>query len=159
MNLFIKISMLTILLYSSTIYAKQEPQRIGFSVIYHIDDENWNDVNDAVKDAIREKGIVISYTSHAKKLLDRTAPDLGLSQDTYLGAQIHYFCQVGASHRMIKKNPHIIAGCPYGIAVYELKSKPGTIYVSRRQSPTNEPAYNEIGILQDEIIKSALDIE
>jgi len=60
---------------------------------------------------------------------------------------------------MIKVNPHIISGCPYGISVYELKSNPGTIYVSHRAFMNSEPAYKDVIKLQTSIIKEALDLE
>ncbi len=137
---------------------KQNPQKIGFSVIYSIEDETWKDMNEAIQNSIVEEGIVISYTSHAKALLDRTAKDVGTIQDTYNGAQIHFFCKVPLSHKMIKVNPHIISGCPYSIAVYELKSNPGTIYASYRHLPKNEPAYKDVIKLQDSIIRNAFDM-
>jgi len=138
--------------------AQENPQKIGFSVIYSIEDESWKDMNSAIKDAIVEEGIVISYTSHAMALLDRTAKDVGVTQDTYLGAQIHFFCKVPLSHEMIKINPHIIAGCPYAITVYELKSNPGTIYASYREYPVNEPGYKKVVELQESIIRNAFDL-
>jgi uncharacterized protein (DUF302 family) len=141
-----------------TLQANDKPQIINSSVVYSVQDEKWADINDAVKDAIAEKGIVISYTSHAKALLDRTAAAVEVKQDTYLGAQIHLFCQVPLSHKMIKDNPHIISGCPYGISVYELNSNPGTIYVSYRKLMASEPAYDGVTKLQDEIVRIALDL-
>jgi len=141
-----------------SINAQENPQKIGFSVVYSIEDESWKDMNDAIKEAIVGEGIVISYTSHAMALLDRTAKDVGVTQDSYLGAQIHFFCKVPLSHKMVKVNPHMIAGCPYSITVYELKSNPGTIYASYRELPTNEPGYKEVIELQKEIIKNAFDL-
>jgi uncharacterized protein (DUF302 family) len=139
--------------------ANDKPTQIGYSTVYSIEDEKWSDVNEEIQNVIKSRGIVISYTSHAKELLDRTAKVVGTKQNTYLGAQMHLFCKVATSHRMIKINPHVITGCPYSIAVYELKSKPGTIYVSYRSFDEKiEPAFKEANKLQDSIIREALDL-
>jgi len=136
--------------------AKTNPMYIGYSVIYQVENEKWEDVNDEVKSAIQDTGVVISYTSHAKKMLDRTAKSIGLKQDTYANAQIHLFCKASLSHKMVNMNPHIISGCPYGISVYELKNKKNTIYVSYRKYPKDEEAYKDVIKLQKSIIEEAL---
>ena len=144
----------------SFLYAGDTPVKIGYSTVYSIEDEKWSDVNEEVQNVIKSRGIVISYTSHAKALLDRTAKVVGTTQNTYLGAQMHLFCKVATSHRMIQMDPHVITGCPYSIAVYELKSKPGTIYVSYRSFDEKiEPAFKEANELQDSIVREALDLE
>jgi len=150
--------MLLLLINSLLLQANDKPQEIGFSIIYSTNDESWEEVNESVKEAIINKGIVISYTSHVKKLLERTAKMLGKKQDAYANAQIHLFCQVSLSTKMYKSNPHIITGCPYGISVYELQSKPGTIYVSYRKAPQGEPAFLEVVKLQESIVRDALDL-
>ena len=136
----------------------EQPQKIGFSIVYQTS-ADWQEVNDAIKDAIAEEGVVISYTSHASDMLNRTAISLDIEQNTYKQAQIHLFCKVDLSHKMIALNPHVIAGCPYGIAVYELKQQPGVAYVSYRQPPSNdvEPAYEGVQALIVSIIETALD--
>jgi len=150
--------MFFLLLNSTIIYANENPAQIGSSIVYSTTEENWDEVNESVKDAIIDKGIVISYTSHVMKLLNRTAKMLGKKQDAYKNAQIHLFCQVSLSTKMYKANPHIITGCPYGISVYELQSKPGTIYVSYRKAPPEEPAFTDVVKLQDSIVRDALDL-
>ena len=142
----------------SFLIVQAEPQKIGFSTVYQTEDD-WEYINQSVKDAIAEEGIVISYTSHAKDMLDRTGTDLGIAQDTYANAQIHMFCKVDLSHEMVQANPHIISGCPYGIAVYELKSNPGTVYMSYRNPPSNdvEPEYQQVEQLLIAIIETVLE--
>jgi hypothetical protein len=155
------IKMLSVLLFSTQLflYAGDKPQKVGYSVIYSVEGEKWSDINEDIKNTIQGRGIVISYTSHAKALLDRTAKVVGTKQDTYLGAQMHLFCKVATSHKMIKISPHAITGCPYSIAVYELKSKPNTIFVSyRKYDEKIDPAFKEANKLQESIIKEALDI-
>ena len=139
-------------------YSASKTMNIGYSIIYTVEGEKWEDINNDIKSAIRDKGIVISYTSHAKKMLDRTSKAAGIKQDIYENAQIHLFCQSLLSHKMVHRNPHIIAGCPYGISVYELKNKKGTIYISYRKYPKEEKAYKGVTTLQAEIIEEALDL-
>ena len=129
---------------------------IGYSVIYTVQDEKWEDINNDIKEAIGDKGIVISYTSHAQTMLDRTAKDTGSKKGVYENAQIHLFCQALLSHKMTQANPHIISGCPYGISVYELRNKKNTIYVSYRKPPKEEKSYKGVIDLQVAIIEEAL---
>ncbi|NQY94746.1 MAG: DUF302 domain-containing protein [Campylobacteraceae bacterium] len=151
-------SLIFLLLTQTLLQANENPVEIRASIVYSTNEESWEDVNESVKEAIINKGIVISYTSHVMKLLERTAKMLGKKQDAYKNAQIHLFCQVSLSSKMYQSNPHIITGCPYGIAVYELQSKPGTIYVSYRKAPSEEPAFADVVKLQDSIVRDALDL-
>ena len=160
MKIYFNLITLILLFTQNVLNASDEPVKIGYSTVYSIEGEKWSDINEEVQNVIKSRGIVISYTSHAKALLDRTAKVVGTTQDTYLGAQMHLFCKVATSHRMIQIDPHVITGCPYSIAVYELKSKPGTIYVSYRSFDEKvEPAFKEANELQDSIVREALDIE
>lgn len=145
------------LISTSLLYSEKNPMEVGYSVIYSVEDEKWEDINYEIKAAIKDKGIVISYTSHAKEMLDRTAKTVGIKQDVYENAEMHLFCNISLSHKMIHKNPHIISGCPYSISVYELKNKKNTIYVSYRKPPKNEKAYEDVIKLQIEIIKEVID--
>lgn len=142
---------------ASFAYAQKNPIHIGHSVVYTLENETYEDINSDIKSAINDKGIVISYTSHAKKMFDRTAKSSGFKQGIYKHAQIHLFCQSSTSHKMVRKNPHIIAACPYSIAVYELRDKKNTIYVSYREYP-KEKSYKNVNKLQKEIIEEALDL-
>ena len=137
-------------------YSASKTMNVGYSVIYTVEGEKWEDINNDIKDAIGDKGIVISYTSHAHTMLNRTAKDAGLKQGVYQNAEIHLFCQALLSHKMTQQNPHIISGCPYGISVYELRNKKNTIYVSYRKPPSEEKAYKGVVDLQVSIIKDAL---
>ncbi len=158
MKIVLKTLIFLLLINTTQLLANDNPQEIGSSIVYSTEEESWEDVNESVKEAIINKGIVISYTSHVMKLLERTAKMLGKKQDAYKNAQIHLFCQVSLSTKMYKSNPHIITGCPYGISVYELQSKPGTIYVSYRKAPVEEPAFADVAKLQDSIVRDALDL-
>ncbi len=137
-------------------YSDKKTMNVGYSVIYTVEDEKWEDVNNDIQSAISDKGIVISYTSHAHKMLNRTAKATGFKEGVYKNAQIHLFCQASLSHKMTKQNPHVISGCPYGISVYELRDKKNTIYVSYRKYPEEEKSYKGVIDLQVAIIEEAL---
>ena len=144
------------LLFTVLSYSNKHTMNIGYSIIYTVEDEKWEDINEDIKSSIKDKGIVISYTSRAQKMLDRTAKSVGIKQTIYANSEIHLFCQASLSHKMIHTNPHIISGCPYSIAVYELKNKKDTIYISYRKYPEEEKAYKDVIKLQIEIIEEAL---
>ena len=113
----------------------QAQEQAPWYSIYSLTDASWDDVNEDLKEAIEDRGIVISYTSHAQALLARTAKELGVKKQAYHNAEIHLFCQVQISHQMSLDNPHIIAACPYGISVYSLTEAPQTVYLSFRNHP------------------------
>ena len=118
-------------------WANQSLAAPNWISIYRVEDV-WQDINDELKDLIADEGIVISYTSHVSDFLGRTAKDLGTKSTIYKHAQVHLFCKVDVSHRMVKKDPHIIAGCPYGIAVYTLNAEPDVVYLSYRNDQDTE---------------------
>lgn len=126
------------------------PKTIGFSEVTYIDDIDFEDVNDQLMDEISSHGLVISYTSHAHKMLSRTAPQVDPSYNTYSDALIHLFCAVQLAHDMTRVNPHVITGCPYGISVYKTSDMPGGVFLSYRKSSIEE--YDPINKLLEEII-------
>ena len=96
---------------------------VGFSEITKLDNVDFEDVNDQLLEEINTRGMVISYTSHAHKMLQRTSKQIDPEYQTYTDALIHLFCSAKLSHAITKANPHIISGCPYSIAVYQIPSQ------------------------------------
>lgn len=131
--------------------AMAAPQEIGPSVVYKTEG-SFEDVNMDLKDAITERGMVISYTSHAKTMLDRTGPDLGVKNPVYKDeALIHLFCKADLSHKLVQSNPHNISLCPYAMAVYTLTGEEETVYVTFRKPYMDDPTYAPINDLLNEI--------
>lgn len=128
---------------------------VGFSEVSYIDDIDFIEANEALLDEITSQGLVISYTSHANKMLTRTAPQVNPTYNTYTNAQIHLLCSVQAAHDMTRANPHIITGCPYGISIYQIPDRPNGVYLSYRKS--SAPEYAPVTTLLDLIIKNTIE--
>lgn len=131
---------------------------VGFSEITKLDNVDFEDVNDLLLEEINTRGMVISYTSHAHKMLQRTSKQIDPEYQTYTDALIHLFCSARLSHAITKDNPHIISGCPYAIAVYQITNQPNSVFLSYRKSELKE--YQPIINLLSDIVtetKSALD--
>lgn len=116
----------------------------------------FSDVKSYVVDAIKEQGMVISYVSHIQAMLDRTAKAAGKKDSVYANAETILTCKSGLSHDLAISNPHNIVLCPWGISIYTLKGKLGTVYVSIRDPYKGDAAYMAIHKLLQEIINEAL---
>jgi len=119
-------------------------------------ESNFDDVKDNLLFAIEGKGLVVSYTSHAQEMLDRTAEVAGVTTPVYERAEIVLFCKADLSHKLVTANPHNIVLCPYAIAVYSLHGKPDTTYLSFRDLPGNKATTAAIRQLLVDIIEEAM---
>jgi len=131
---------------------------VGFSEITKLDNVDFEDVNDQLLEEINTRGMVISYTSHAHKMLQRTSKQIDPEYQTYTDALIHLFCSAKLSHPMTKETPHMLAGCPFAIGIYQITDQPNSVFLSYRKSGLKE--YQPIINLLSDIItetKSALD--
>ncbi len=126
----------------------------GMSVFTTITSSDFEEVNDSLLGEIASQGIKISLTSHAQKLIERTGKQLGIKKRVYKDALIHLFCKVDLAHSATQANPHVISGCPYSIAIYQLMSSPDVIYLSFRKPPNfkENPEFLPIFNLQKEIV-------
>ena len=106
--------------------------------------------------AIEGQGLVISYTSHAQEMLDRTADVVGAKTPVYGNAEIILFCKSDLSHYLVQANPHNLVLCPYAIAIYTVYGEPETTYLSFREPPSDEPATKEIRQLLEDIIEEVI---
>lgn len=106
--------------------------------------------------AIEGKGMVVSYTSHAQEMLDRTADVAGTVTPVYGHSEIILFCKSDLSHKLVNANPHNIVLCPYAIAIYTLHGKPGTTYLSFREPPASEPTTAAIRQLMVDVIEEVI---
>ena len=85
----------------------------------------YADVHEDIVQAITNRGMVISATSHIADMLDRTGKDVGSDKKIYRQAQDGLFCSAVVSRKAMEADAHNAVFCPYGIAVYELQSEPG----------------------------------
>lgn len=98
----------------------------------------FQDAKDDLLEAIEENGLVISYTSHAKTMLENTADVSGINKAVYNDAEILLFCKADLSHKLVAGNPHNIVLCPYSIAIYVLKAEPERVYLSYRKVESSD---------------------
>ncbi|MEM9029124.1 MAG: DUF302 domain-containing protein [Pseudomonadota bacterium] len=125
----------------------------------------FEDVVFDIKDAIVNRGLVIDYTGHVDKMLERTSKAVGSetaagSKSPYLHAKYFQFCSAKITHEVVSANALNLAICPYVVFAYELKSKPGTVHVGFRRpiadpSRRSQAALAKVEALLLEIIKEA----
>lgn len=94
---------------------------------------DFDDVAAFVEDAIISRGLGVDYRGKIGDMLKRTGEAVGSSKAIYKDAQFFQFCSAVLSRNMMEADPRNIGYCPYVVAVYELASKPGTVYVSYRR--------------------------
>ena len=133
------------------------PQRIAQAMVWQVEGD-YEEVRDDLKDAIESRGMVISYISHAKAMLDRTGKDIGYPDTVYPhGAEIFLFCKADTSQKLVRVNPHHVVLCPYAIAVYDVAGEPGRVYLSYRVAPEDTPEYQPVERLLREIIEGVVE--
>lgn len=139
------------------------PEKPSHSKTYSVKEE-FNYVRDAVKQAINDRGMVITAVSHISNMLQRTAKDIGATKKVFVKAEALLFCSATLSREMMEADPHNAVFCPYNITIYELADKPGTIYVAYRRpqlvgSEASKKSLRAIDKLLDDLIRAALEIE
>lgn len=124
---------------------------------------SFADVREFVEMEITGRGMVINNVAHIGNMLERTAADIAGAKPIYLHAEALEFCSALVSRAMMEADPHNITYCPYVIAIYELVSEPGTIYVGYRRPslPADAPtdtreAMAEVEALLAGIVADAL---
>ncbi|MEY4729849.1 MAG: hypothetical protein RL020_1007 [Pseudomonadota bacterium] len=110
----------------------------------------YADIHEEIVQAITNRGMVISATSHIADMLDRTGKDVGSDKKIYRHAQVVLFCSAVISRKAMEADAHNTVFCPYGIAVYELESKPGEIFVSYRKAPEVNGTQSRAAMLEVE---------
>ncbi len=101
-------------------------------------ESTFEDAKDDLLEAIGGNGLVVSYTSHAKSMLDNTAAVSGVTKSVYDDAETILFCKSGLSHELVAGNPHNIVLCPYSISIYVLTDEPERVYLSFRNVPVSD---------------------
>ena len=112
-----------------------------------------------LSDVIVNRGLVVDYTGHVGKMLERTSGATG-GKSPYLGARYLQFCSAKLSQAAMQADPDNLAICPYVVFAYELKSEPGTARVGYRrpiagQSRASREAIAAVEKLLDDIIGEA----
>ncbi|MFN4264031.1 MAG: DUF302 domain-containing protein [Thioalkalivibrionaceae bacterium] len=127
--------------------------------IYSIEGE-WSLYRELVEDAITQQGMVINTVGHIASMLERTGAAVG-GEPIYRHGEALEFCSAVYSRRMMEADPHAIVFCPYVIAVYELQSEPGTVYIGYQKTPVvgdeaTQSALNEVNALIERVVQGAI---
>jgi len=146
------------LLLATTLHAETREQR-GPIVIYSAAG-SYADAVDALQSAITKQGIVVSNVLHASDMLNRTGPDLGITENVYLHATTYEFCSSILSHALVGQDPANMMACPYAIGVYQTTQQPDRIHLAYRIPqgvPGSEETTAKIRAFVETIIHSALE--
>jgi len=112
----------------------------------------FEEAKDDLLEAIASNGLVVSYTSHAKTMLDNTAAVSGVTKSVYSDAEILLFCKADLSHVLVASNPHNIVLCPYSIVIYVLTAEPKRVYLSYRTVETSNEKINALTKPKEELL-------
>lgn len=106
----------------------------------------YSDIKDQLVFSIEEKGLVVSNVLEVGAMLRRTRKDFGIERDVLGDASLIQFCSSAIAHEAVGVDPHVIAYCPYGIAVYTVTDSPGKVYLGYRRlvSPDMPPALQAV---------------
>jgi uncharacterized protein (DUF302 family) len=119
-------------------------------------DSSFADAKEDLLSSISENGLVISYTSHAKAMFERTAGVTGQKTPVYDDAEIILFCKADLSHDLVTADPHNIILCPYAIAIYVLHTEPDRVYLSYREQDETQAVTKPISELLASIIADVI---
>ena len=123
-----------------------------------VEDGNYSDTLEAVKEIIKSKGINIAHTLPPGDMLGRTGPAFGITRPILKEGEIIEFCSAKVSHQLIQANPENIVLCPFVISVYVLSDDPANVrmtyrmpYVMDEASQAAVDAMNDlvIGIIEE----------
>ncbi len=94
---------------------------------------SFEDINESVRMAITDGGMIVSGTLHISDMLNRTGKDIGFDKNIFKKAEAVEFCSALISHKMAAVHPANVSMCPFTIAIYELNDEPGVVYLSYRR--------------------------
>ncbi|MCK5917248.1 MAG: hypothetical protein KAG34_02430 [Cocleimonas sp.] len=94
---------------------------------------SFEDINESVRMAITDGGMIVSGTLHISDMLNRTGKDIGFEKNIFKKSEAVEFCSALISHKMAVVHPANVSMCPFTIAIYELNDEPGVIYLSYRR--------------------------
>ena len=142
----------------ATVLASEER---GYTIKYKV--AEFEDVFLDVQDAIINRGLVIDYTGHINKMLERTAEaatDGTGTKTPFRNAKFLQFCSSVLTHEAVRIKPQNLATCPYVIFVYQTIEKPNQVAVGYRNPELNIPGptrlvMEKLDALLNEIIVEA----
>ena len=102
--------------------------------------------------AIQNQGLAITARHEAAKVLARTAEDLGHRPDLLRDGEILSFCSIRIGALLVAEDPHNIAYCPMGIAIYRIPDDPGAVYLAWRRVQGDTPGAKAANALLQKIV-------
>jgi uncharacterized protein (DUF302 family) len=120
----------------------------------------FDEVRDAVKLAIENRGINIAHVLPASDMLNGTAKDFGIEKNIYQQAETVEFCSARISHLLAQANHENIVLCPFTISIYVLTDDPGRVHMTYRRpfaldSKESQAAVTEVIELIESILAEA----
>ncbi len=119
-------------------------------------ESSFDDAKEDLLAAIEERGLVVSYTAHAKAMFERTKAVTGEKTPIYDDAEIILFCKSDLSYNLVAQNPHNLIFCPYAISIYVLHKEPNRVYLSYKEQDNSQVVTNPINLLLKNIIMDVL---
>jgi uncharacterized protein (DUF302 family) len=148
------------LLASASTWADADNREQRGPMVVYTAEAGFDEAKDALKEGIVGQGIVISNELHASDMLNRTGPDLGITENVYLQATTFEFCSSALSHALVAADPANMMACPYAIGLYVLTKDPVHVHMAYRNpqgTPGTEATTDRIQALLEAIISEALD--
>lgn len=135
------------------------PASAGEAVLYE-SDNSFEDVLDALKLGIEERGLYINNVMNMGEMLARTGKDLGAGEVIFTRAESVEFCSAVLSRQMTAEEPGRVINCPFIIAVYTLPDRPDVTFVAHRAIPESEtagsPAMQAVAAMLKELAEAAV---
>jgi len=94
---------------------------------------SFDDINESVRAAITDGGMIVSGTLHISNMLNRTGKDIGFTKNIFKKSEAVEFCSAIISHKMAVVHPSNVSMCPFTVVIYELNDEPGVVYLSYRR--------------------------
>ena len=94
---------------------------------------SFEDIDESVRMAIADGGMIVSGTLHISDMLNRTGKDIGFDKNIFKKSEAVEFCSALISHKMAAVHPANVSMCPFTVAIYELNDEPGVVYLSYRR--------------------------
>lgn len=116
----------------------------------------YDDVAFELEIAIEERGYVVDNISHVGEMLNRTAADVGATEQLYEKADVYQFCSAVLSREMMAADVMNIAFCPYGVFLFQQAGSEETV-IGYRSLPEGE--MQTVQALLDEIVRQAAGVE
>lgn len=115
---------------------------------------SFDEVMEALKLAIEERGMYINNIMHMGEMLARTGKDLGMEATIYGRAESIEFCSAVLSREMTSEDPTRIVNCPFIISVYTLPGREGTTFITHREIPGDQVAGSAVMAKIDAMLRA-----